>query len=258
MDLEDSAAVVGQVRPQAVDLTQSNSSLNSVHSAQESDAVHRVIVAGVPAIILAGLGFSELDWMLRNVSAITTEPGLLTDALLARGVLYTAFVFAAAVTLVTNARPNARDGRRLVVAISLIASFLMVASNMAPTGPTLWYGSPGVAETGVALTVAGAALALAAFISLGRSFSVIPEARALVTRGVYRLLRHPMYLAELLMIVGVLFGQAQLTTVVGTLIVIGLQVYRVHVEENLLRNAHPSSYLEFADRTKYRLLPFLW
>ena len=174
---------------------------------QDGDLAHRVIVAVAPAIVLAALGFSELYWVLTNWSALTTQPGSLTDALLLRGALYAAFVFAAAITLMTNSGPYARDGRRTVVAISLIASFLMVAANLAPLGPTLWKGSPRVAEAGVAITVVGAALAMAAFVSLGRSFSVIPEARELTTRGVYRFVRHPMYLAELLMIVGVLFGR---------------------------------------------------
>jgi protein-S-isoprenylcysteine O-methyltransferase Ste14 len=257
--LADSAvAVVERVRPQAVDLAHSSSSLDGGHSVEGGDSLHRVIVAGAPALILGALGFSELDWVLRNVRALSVEPGLLADALLVRGVLYAAFVFAGAITLATNSGPDARDGRRVVIAISLIASFLMVAANMAPGGPTLWSGSPRVAEVGVAITVVGAALALAAFVSLGRSFSVIPEARELTTRGVYRFVRHPMYLAEILMIAGVLFGQAELTTLIGTLIVIGLQVHRVNLEERLLRGAVPSSFVEFTDRTSYRLVPFIW
>jgi protein-S-isoprenylcysteine O-methyltransferase Ste14 len=146
----------------------------------------------------------------------------------------------------------------VVIAISLIASFLMVAANMAPMGPTLWIGSPRVADIGIAVTFVGAAFALAAFGSLGRSFSVIPEARSLVTRGPYRFVRHPMYLAELLMIVGVLFGRAQLTTLIGTLIVIALQTHRVRLEERLLQRTDPVSFAAFAHRTAYRLLPFLW
>lgn len=250
--------MVEQVRPQGVDLSESSSPLDRARVSQDGSSARGVLATGAPAILLGVLGISESYWVLKSWSAFTTEPGLLTDGLLARGVLYAAFMFAAAITLATNSGPHARDGRRVVIAISLIASFLMVAANMAPAGPTLWTGSPRVAEAGVTITVVGAALALAAFASLGRSFSVIPEARELVTRGVYRLVRHPMYLAELLMIVGVLFGQAQLTTLIGTLIVIGLQVHRVRLEERLLRSALPSSFVEFADRTPYRLVPFLW
>lgn len=255
--LADSVAVE-QVRPHEVDRAPSSTSLVCGHSRQDGSALQRLIITVAPALILAALGFTELDWVLKNIRALAAEPGLLTDALLLRGVLYAAFVLAGAVTLATNAGPNARDDRRVVIVISLMASFLMVAANMAPVGPTLWSGPAHLAEAGVAITVVGAALALAAFVSLGRSFSVIPEARELATRGVYRFVRHPMYLAELLMIAGVLFDQAQLTTLIGTLVVIGLQVHRVRLEERLLRSALPSSFVEFADRTSYRLVPFLW
>jgi protein-S-isoprenylcysteine O-methyltransferase Ste14 len=246
------------VRPLGADLTAPSTPLARTRGAQDESPARRILATGAPAILLSVLGISESYWVVRNWSALSTEPGLLTEALLARGVLYASFVFAGAITLVTNTRPRAHDGRRVVIAISLLASFLMVAANMAPEGPTLWIGSPRVAEAGVAVTVVGAAFAVAAFASLGRSFSVIPEARVLITRGVYRFVRHPMYLAELLMIVGVLFGRAQLTTLVGTLVVIELQVHRVRLEERLLRSAVPSSFVEFADRTSYRLIPFLW
>lgn len=249
---------VERVQPQAGDLSDSRSSLGRTRVARDGSSALRILAVGAPAVLLGVLGMSESYWVVTNWSAIATQPGLLTDALLGRGVLYAAFVFAGALTLVTNTKPSARDGRRAVIAISLIASFLMVAANTAPMGPTLWISSPRVTEAGVAITVVGAALALAAFASLGRSFSLIPEARELATRGVYRCVRHPMYLAELLMIVGVLVGQAQLTTLVGTLIVIGLQVHRVRLEERLLRSALPSSFGTFASRTTYRLLPFVW
>lgn len=252
------SAVVERVQPQAVDLSESSSPLNQTRPRQDTGSALRVLAAGAPAILLGLLGISESYWVVRNWSELATAPGPLTDALLARGVLYAAFVFVAAITLVTNTGPYARDSRRVVIAISLIASFLMVAANMAPAGPTLWVGSPRVAEAGVAITVLGAALAVASFAYLGRSFSVVPEVRELATGGVYRFVRHPMYLAELLMIVGVLFDQAQLTTAMGTLIVIGLQVHRVRLEERLLRATLPSSFASFAERTPYRLVPFLW
>ena len=192
-----------------------------------------------------------------NWSALATA-GLVGFALFIRGVLYAVFVFGGAITLLTNGRPRQQDTRRSAAAISLVASFLLVGANIAPTGPTLWKGSNQVTEVGVLITLIGAALALIAFASLGSSFSVSPEARTLSTQGIYKFVRHPMYLGELLMIVGALTGQAQLTLGIGTLIVIGLQIQRIRMEESLLRRTFPAKFQEFRELTAYRLIPGIW
>ena len=95
-------------------------------------------------------------------------------------------------------------------------------------------------------------------MSLGPSFSITPEARDLVVTGPYRLLRLPVYLAELMMIVGIVAGYARFTTIVGALGVLGLQIYRIQVEERLLRGSFPATFADFTSRTRYRLVPLLW
>ena len=47
-------------------------------------------------------------------------------------------------------------------------------------------------------------LAVMTLSFLGRSFSVMPEARRLVTAGPYGFVRHPLYLFELLGVIGIL------------------------------------------------------
>src|SRR6185436_1953842 len=51
---------------------------------------------------------------------------------------------------------------------------------------------------GLVLVIIGASLSLAGLISLGRFFGVRPAMRGLATRGTYRLVRHPLYLAYVL------------------------------------------------------------
>ena len=53
------------------------------------------------------------------------------------------------------------------------------------------------------LLLGGNALAVLVLVQLGRSFSVMAEARRLVTSGVYRWVRHPLYLAEELAVIGI-------------------------------------------------------
>jgi protein-S-isoprenylcysteine O-methyltransferase Ste14 len=53
------------------------------------------------------------------------------------------------------------------------------------------------------LLLGGNALAVLVLVQLGRSFSIMAEARRLVTSGVYRWVRHPLYLAEELAVIGI-------------------------------------------------------
>ena len=45
-------------------------------------------------------------------------------------------------------------------------------------------------------------IAVLAALDLGRSVSVMPEARRLVVQGLYRRIRHPLYLAEEIATIG--------------------------------------------------------
>jgi protein-S-isoprenylcysteine O-methyltransferase Ste14 len=246
------------VQPRRVDLDDATTSPSSDDAIDHGGTARHVIVCVAPAMVLGLLGVSQYVWILRSWTALVSDPSLISMAVLARGLLYGAFVFGAAIALMANRRPHSRDDRRGVIAISLIASFLMVGVNMAPVGPILWNTSTLVTECGVAITLIGAAIATYAIANLGRNFSVAPEARVLVTRGVYRVVRHPIYLAESLMIVGALMGDAELIALIGTVVVIGLQIYRVRVEERLLSRAFPTSFAAFTQGTIYRLVPLVW
>ena len=53
------------------------------------------------------------------------------------------------------------------------------------------------------LVIAGTVFAICAVLVLGRSISIMPEARQLVTGGPYALVRHPLYLGEIVALAGV-------------------------------------------------------
>jgi protein-S-isoprenylcysteine O-methyltransferase Ste14 len=91
---------------------------------------------------------------------------------------------------------------------------------------------------------------------LGRSFSVLPQARGLVTDGPYRLVRHPLYLAEFLVIFSRAFELAQPWPFLVIVLVLGSQIARMGIEEQILCETYPA-YRDYMRRTA-RLLPGLY
>jgi len=85
----------------------------------------------------------------------------------------------------------------------------LVISRIAPLVSFVLAGFNGRAWTplqigGVVLAVVSFALVLVARAQLGKSFSVRPEARELVTHGLYARIRHPMYVFLDLMLLGLI------------------------------------------------------
>ncbi len=252
------AGPVGPVRAPLVDLAASSVPVRVTWFSLCRAVASRALVTYLPAVILVWLGLSQVGDLLRDWAPFTQDPNWTMACLLARSALYAAFVLGAATALVLSKGPRARDARQWVVVTSLTASFLMAATSFLPAGPILWSASLHEVEVDLLLSVIGASLAFAALVSLGSSFSITPEARTLVVTGPYRFLRHPMYLAELLMIVGVDVGYGRVTMLVGTLSVAGMQIYRIEAEERLLRRSFPASFTYFTARTRFRLIPLVW
>lgn len=112
--------------------------------------------------------------------------------------------------------------------------------------------SPGLALTLIAL--AGYGLILWSLLVLGGRFGIAPADRGLVTGGPYRLVRHPMYLGELLLR-GALVASAPdlLPAVLLGLALAFIQVLRIRREEGLIRG-----YPSYASQVRFRLIPGVW
>lgn len=100
-------------------------------------------------------------------------------------------------------------------------------------------------------------IAMPAFFSLGRSLTIrpTPNRRGLRTRGIYRFVRHPLYLSLILIGIGVGIsgGERAWTVFIGLVLVVGI---KIALEERHLAEVYPE-FEEYAHRTK-RLIPFVW
>jgi protein-S-isoprenylcysteine O-methyltransferase Ste14 len=75
--------------------------------------------------------------------------------------------------------------------------------------------------------------------------------------GLYRIVRHPAYLGSLIQALGfpLLFGSLWSILPVGVLIL--LFIIRTNLEDKTLKN-ELKGYTEYADKTRYRLIPTIW
>lgn len=90
---------------------------------------------------------------------------------------------------------------------------------------------------------------------LGKSFSIMPEARTLVTTGPYAHARHPLYAVEMITIVGMALQFAQPWAAILTALVLTFLVLRTVFEERVLVEAFPE-YNAYRARTA-RFIPGL-
>jgi protein-S-isoprenylcysteine O-methyltransferase Ste14 len=122
-----------------------------------------------------------------------------------------------------------------VVLIVLICS-LRVERNVA------WW-------TGLILAVTSGGVLLTARYQLGDSFSVSPQARRLVTHGVYSRIRNPLYVFSTLMILGLVIAYQQPRFLVFLAALVFVQVMRARRESKVLEGAFGDDYRDYQKRT---------
>jgi protein-S-isoprenylcysteine O-methyltransferase Ste14 len=111
-------------------------------------------------------------------------------------------------------------------------------------------------EAGLVLVTVAAWLSLASLLTLGRLFGVRPAMRGLVTKGPYRVIRHPMYLSYVIGDIGYNLQEWNSGTALLTLAGWASLLYRIHAEERVL--AANEDWPKYVAKVRYRLLPRVW
>ena len=134
---------------------------------------------------------------------------------------------------------------------------LPLLGGPAPFALLLAHWHPLVDERAIlALFLAGGLLSAVSYAFLGGSFSILVEARELRASGPYRLVRHPVYLGQLLSATGSVLGRFAWWSVALGLAFASIQVARAVLEERKLGGAVPG-YAEYRART-WMFVPFIF
>jgi protein-S-isoprenylcysteine O-methyltransferase Ste14 len=190
-------------------------------------------IGSFPALDARPLGLHSLEWL--SIAAI--------------GAFYTTVTL----LIVVRAAPLAKARGFFPRLAAVMGSYVLGAYAFFPRNAEL---PPLLQLVSAMLIVAGTIDAVWVLCWLGRSFSVMAEARQLVTSGPYRFVRHPLYLAELISTLGIFIAFASPWTGVVVLVQFGAQIRRMLNEEQVLGAAFPD-YAAYAARTR-RLIPGVW
>lgn len=112
---------------------------------------------------------------------------------------------------------------------------------------------PGLWDTarlvGFCIAVPAAAFLFTARWQLGSSFAITPQAKALVTQGLYARIRNPIYVFSTLYVLGVLIALERPYALLLLLILVPLQIVRAHQEGKVLEGKFGDEYRKYREGT---------
>ena len=125
----------------------------------------------------------------------------------------------------------------------LVACLVLIALAVR-FGPrtTIWY-------TGLLLSAVSLPLWVVARRQLGNAFTVMPEARQLVTHGLYSKIRHPIYVFGSLAYFGSLLALQVWPILVTWLALTAIEVVRARREDRVLADTFGPAYAAYRSKT---------
>ena len=133
---------------------------------------------------------------------------------------------------------------RVLTIVSILGPPLLAPAAVAPLA------AEGIT---VALSCAGLAVVIAGKITLGRSFALLPANRGVVSTGLYKIVRHPIYMGYLVTHVAFLVASPSAWNIVALVAADAALLFRAVCEEQTL--ALDPAYREYQTRVRWRVAP---
>jgi protein-S-isoprenylcysteine O-methyltransferase Ste14 len=153
------------------------------------------------------------------------------------------FIILIVATTVARLPPKSSAESLDARASALIGGFAMVALVVFPKAAV----SDELRTAANVVTLVGSLLCFWCLWWLGRSFSIMAQARRLVTGGPYRLVRHPLYVCEALVVAGIVLRNPTWPAFALAATALGFQYRRILHEERVLVGTFPE-YAAYAER----------
>jgi protein-S-isoprenylcysteine O-methyltransferase Ste14 len=136
---------------------------------------------------------------------------------------------------------------RGLTAMSTLGPPLLVPGAAVALVPEAWT---------VAMSCAGLCIVIAAKMTLGRSFALLPANRGIVSTGLYGLVRHPIYLGYLVTHLAFLAASPTWWNLAALCLADGALLARAVCEEQTL--AKDAKYRDYQARVRWRVAPGLF
>jgi protein-S-isoprenylcysteine O-methyltransferase Ste14 len=195
-------------------------------------------------------------WGIPGAISHIGEGASLASALeLGRRLLTLAFIATVGSTYITRIRAadRARGAREtlfpMFVFLAGIVGVWVLMFFKAPPRPSL-------VLAGLALACLGICGSLWALAHLRNSFSILAEARRVVSTGPYRFVRHPLYLGEAVTMFGLCLSLGTIWALLFWASINALQIFRARIEEEKLAREFPD-YRLYREKTSF-ILPGIY
>ncbi len=204
----------------------------------------------VPAVVFSVFLVDKLMLTRDSLVALAGAHGQPTDYLApSTQVLGLGYFGLLVVLYVTRLPKRAGDTRPATVFVAFFGSFSILLAGLLPGHPARSF----LQLPAALLELAGMLYAVWALVYLRRSFSILPEARRLVTGGPYSISRHPLYLGEAVAGIGVTLPTIGVPGAFLVAAFLAAQFLRIRYEERVLERQFPE-YGEYGRRVP-RYLP---
>jgi protein-S-isoprenylcysteine O-methyltransferase Ste14 len=126
--------------------------------------------------------------------------------------------------------------------------------------PRIIESTPAYRVAGLFMLLGGLSLMIISQATLWRNYSglvVIKKDHKLITHGIYRYTRNPIYLGLFVATIGLSVFAASYPSFLAMLVLIPITLHRVRLEEKLLADEFKDDFQKYMQRTR-KLIPFIF